>query len=183
MAQVTCESFDKGLASARMTPLMQWLRTLSLCPALRLALLTVLILGNGCRTAPKAPPFVVSGPGWHVREGQALWRPGRQFPELGGELVMASHEDGRCMIEFAKTPVPLVLAQTSRTNWLIKFPSRSMSFAGHQPPPARFAWLYLSGALAGDSLPSALHFQRKPDSGWRLENARSGEVVEGFLGP
>jgi hypothetical protein len=97
--------------------------------------------------------------------------------------VMASHEDGRCVIEFAKTPMPLVLAQTSRTNWYIGFPAPRMSFAGSQPPPTRFAWLYLAAALSGDSLPAALRFQRKADGGWKLENTRSGETVEGFLGP
>jgi len=150
--------------------------------ALRLVLLTVPMLSAGCRTASEAPSFTVTGPGWRVQEGQALWRPGRQFPELGGELVMASHEDGRYVIEFAKTPLPLVLAQTTRTNWLIGFPARRMSFAGRRPLPARFVWLYLPMALAGDSLPSALRFQRKADGSWRLENTRSGETVEGFLG-
>ena len=96
---------------------------------------------------------------------------------------MASHEDGRCAIEFAKTPLSLVLAQTTRTNWLIAFPPRRMSFAGRRAPPTRFAWLYLHAALSGDSLPATLRFQRKPDGGWRLENTRSGETLEGFLAP
>ena len=162
---------------------MQWFKARFPGPALRLALLTIPMFSVGCRTASEAPLFKAAGPGWHVQEGQALLRPGRQFPELGGELVVASHEDGRCIIQFAKTPLPLVLAQTTRTNWRIEFPPRRMSFGGHQPPPARFAWLYLSAALCGDSLPATLRFQRKPDGGWRLENTRSGETVEGFLGP
>lgn len=152
-------------------------------PALRLVLLAGFLLSAGCRTATQSPLFTTSGPGWHVQEGQALWRPGRRYPELGGELVMASHEDGRCAIQFTKTPLPLVMAQTTRTNWLIEFPPQRMSFAGRRAPPTRFAWLYLSAALSGESLPSTLHFQRKPDGGWRLENTRSGESVEGFLAP
>ena len=151
--------------------------------ALGLALLAGLLLSAGCRTATQSPLFTATGPGWRVQEGQALWRPGRGFPELGGELVMASHEDGRCAIEFAKTPLPLVLAQTTRTNWLIAFPPRRMSFAGRRAPPTRFAWLYLHAALSGDPLPATLRFQRKPDGGWRLENTRSGETMEGFLAP
>jgi len=162
---------------------MQSCKVRSLGPALRLALLTVPMLFAGCRTAPQPPLFIAAGAGWRVQEGQALWRPGRQFPELAGELVVASHEDGRCTIQFAKTPLPLVLAQTTRTNWLIEFPPRRLSFAGRRPPPTRFAWLYLSAALSGDSLPSPFRFQRKPDGGWRLENTRSGETLEGFLDP
>ena len=161
---------------------MQSFKARSSGPALGLVLLTAVMLSAGCRTAGKAPLFTATGPGWRVQEGQALWKPGRQFPELGGELVMASHEDGRCVVQFAKTPLPLVMAQTTRTNWRIEFPPRRMSFGGRQPPPVRFAWLYLAAALSGDPLPSALRFQRKPDGGWRLENTRSGESVEGFLG-
>lgn len=155
----------------------------SLGLALRLALLAMPVLLGGCQTTPHPPLFVATGPGWRVQEGQALWRPGRELPELGGELVVASHADGRCAIQFAKTPLPLVLAQTTRTHWLIEFPPRRMSFTGGRPPPARFGWLHLAAALAGEPLPASLRFQRKPDGGWRLENPRSGETVEGFLGP
>jgi hypothetical protein len=162
---------------------MQWSKARFVGSAFRLALLTGLGLFVGCRTTPQTPLFVAEGPGWRVQEGQALWRPGRQYPELAGDLVMATHEDGRCAIQFAKTPLPLVLAQTTRTNWLIEFPPQRMGFRGHRPSPTRFAWLHLSAALAGESLPKALRFQRKPDGGWRLENPRSGEMVEGFLGP
>ncbi len=162
---------------------MQWVKSLSFGLLLPSALLSMAMLSAGCRTTAKAPLFTASGPGWRVQEGQALWRPGRQFPELGGELVVASHADGCCAIEFAKSPLPLVLAQTTRTNWLVEFPPRRMSFDGRCPPPTRFAWLYLPAALAGESLPSGFRFQRKPDGGWRLENTRSGETVEGFLGP
>jgi hypothetical protein len=97
--------------------------------------------------------------------------------------VLASHEDGRCLVQFAKTPMTLVLVQTTRTHWLIQFPPRQMSFSGHRRPPVRFAWLHLHAALAGKQLPSALRFERKPDGGWRLENTRSGETLEGFLAP
>jgi len=162
---------------------MQWFNARSLGSALRLALLAVPMLSAGCRTASQAPLFTAAGPGWRMQEGQALWRPGRQLPELGGELVMARHEDGRCIVQFAKTPLPLVLAETTRTNWRIEFPPQRMGFGGRQPSPARFTWLYLSAALSGDALPAALRFRHKSDGGWRLENTRSGETVEGFLGP
>jgi len=96
---------------------------------------------------------------------------------------MASHEDGRCFIQFAKTPMTLVSAQTTRAHWLIQFPPANMSFTGGGRPPTRFAWLYLGAALAGEPLPKALHFEIKPEGGWRLENSRSGETLEGFLAP
>ena len=146
------------------------------------ALLAVLMLSSGCQTATKSL-FTATGPGWHVQEGQALWRPGREYPELGGDLVLASDEGGRSLIQFAKTPMTLVSAQTTLTNWLIRFPAQQMGFSGHGPGPTRFAWLYLHTALAGEPLPSSLRFERKPDGGWRLENTRTGETLEGFLSP
>ena len=152
-------------------------------PVLWLALLTIAMFSSGCRTTTETSLFTTSGPGWHAQEGQALWRPGRGLPELGGDLVMVSHEDGRCAIEFAKTPLSLVSAQTTRTNWLIQFPAGRMGFTGRRQPPARFAWLYLHAALSGEPLPPPLRFERKPDGNWRLENTRSGETLEGFLAP
>ena len=164
---------------------MQWIKAFPIDLLPRWAALGVFLACAGCYTAPKAPLFTVSGPGWHVQEGQALWRPKRDFPELGGELVMARDDAGRCMIQFAKTPLPLVLAQTTQERWRIEFPPRRLRFGGAQPPPSQlaFTWLYISSALSEQPIPDYFYFERKPNGGWRLENTRSGETVEGFLGP
>jgi hypothetical protein len=138
---------------------------------------------TGCLTATSDSLFTVSGPDWHTRQGQAIWRPGRHYPELGGEVIVASHPDGRCAVQFIKTPIPLVLAQTSPTHWLIEFPPRHMSFSGKNNPPSRFLWLHLGAALAGEALPGKLRFSRKADGGWKLENMKSGETLEGYLEP
>jgi len=171
-------------------------------PFLWSALLAVLMLCGGCQTATRFL-FTATGPGWHVQEGQALWQPGREIeklptpkhaadaspqpghrlPEFGGDIVVATHEDGRCFIQFSKTPMTLLSVETTRTNWLVQFPMVRMSFTGRGAPPVRFAWLFLHAALAGEQLPSPLRFERKPDGGWRLENTSSGETLEGFLTP
>ncbi len=145
-------------------------------------MLAVLLLATGCKTSTTSL-FTASGPSWHVQQGQALWRPRSGFPELGGDLVMASDDAGRCFLEFSKTPMTLVSVQTTPKQWLIQFPPRDYSFTGHRRPPARFLWLHLPAALAGQPPRSPLRFERKPDGGWRLENTSSGESVEGFLGP
>jgi hypothetical protein len=157
--------------------------TRSLAPALWLALLVGLVLSAGCRSASQAPLFTATGPGWRVQEGQALWRPRRGYPEIGGDVVLASHEDGRCLIQFAKTPMTLVSAQTTGTNWLIQFPPARLSFRGRRQPPTHFGWLYLYAALSGQPLAPPFRFEREPDGGWRLENPRSGETLKGFLAP
>ena len=136
----------------------------------------------GCQTS-KQSLFTAAGPGWHVQQGQALWRPQRESPEFGGDLVLASDDAGRCLIQFDKTPMTILFAQTTSTNWLIRFPQRQMGFSGRGPGPLRFGWLYLPAALAGKPLPKPLQFERKVDGGWRLENSRTGESLEGFLSP
>jgi hypothetical protein len=145
-------------------------------------LLADLLFLCGCQTSTQSL-FPATGPDWHVQQGQALWRPQRGLPEFGGELVLATDDAGRCLIQFDKTPMAILSAQTTSNRWLIKFPQRQMSFSGHGPGPSRFCWLYLETALAGKPLPKQLHFENKPDGGWRLENSRTGETLEGFLSP
>jgi hypothetical protein len=169
-------------------------------------LLALAGLCGGCQTSGKSL-FIASGPGWHVQEGQALWRPGTGYPELAGDLVLATHADGRSLLQFSKTPLSLVTAQLTPTHWLIEFPPAGIGFSGMRQPPVglgdtrlrapkdapsgdankrpstRFLWLYLSAALSGQPLPPQLRFERKPDGGWRLENARVHETLEGFLAP
>jgi hypothetical protein len=161
---------------------MRVLESRLLCLVLWVAALPIFMLSAGCQTSVKSL-FIASGPGWHVQEGQALWRPRHGYPEIGGDVVLASHEDGRCLIQFAKTPMSLVMAQTAGTNWLIQFPPARMSFSGRGKSPTRFAWLYLHTALSGGQLPPPFRFEREPEGGWRLENTRSGETLKGFLAP
>jgi hypothetical protein len=146
------------------------------------ALLASLAICSGCVSSSKTL-FTATGPGWHVQEGQALWRPGRSYPEIGGDLVFVTHQDGRSLVQFAKTPMSLVSGQTTSNRWLIQFPPRHLGFSGRRPAPTRFAWLYLAPALAGEPLPPAFRFEREPEGAWRLENTHTGETLEGFLAP
>ena len=149
---------------------------------IRLLLLASLAFLCGCQTATQSL-FTTAGPDWHVQQGQALWRPKSGLPEFGGDLVLACYDAGRCLIQFDKTPMAILSAQTTSNRWLIKFPQKQWSFSGHGNAPKRFSWLYLPAALAGQPLPKPLHFETKPDGGWRLENSRTGETLEGFLSP
>src|SRR5213593_2130154 len=69
----------------------------------------VSVLGCGaCRTAPPLAPANLSEPGWRIREGQAVWRPKIEAPEIAGELLVATHPNGQTFLQFTKTPLPLV---------------------------------------------------------------------------
>ena len=145
--------------------------------------LVLALLGGGCMTSPDKTLFTTTGPGWTVRQGQAIWRPGFKYPELAGEIVLAENADGRRSLQFTKTLLPVTLAQTTSTNWLIQFPPQRLGFSGRGQPPLRFTWLYLPAALAGETLPDNFKFTPLPASGWRLENRRTGEFMAGFLSP
>jgi hypothetical protein len=150
--------------------------------AFTVILFSSLLFLCGCQSPTKSL-FEATGPDWHVQQGQALWRPKTGLPEFGGDLVLASDAAGRHLIQFDKTPMAILSAQITSNRWLIKFPAQNMSFSGFGQGSARFGWLYLPAALDGKPLPKIFKFERKPDGGWRLENSRTGETVEGFLSP
>ena len=141
-----------------------------------------LVVVTGCRTAPQNL-FTADGSSWHVQQGQALWRPRSGMTEIGGDLVLASDETGRCLIQFDKASMELFSAQSTSNRWLVAFPQGQLRFSGHGSGSPRFSWLYLRAALAGKPLPKPLRFERTRDGGWRLENSFTGETLEGFLSP
>ena len=152
---------------------------------LPLAGLLTLLLGAGCQTNSRPlPPVNLAEPGWTLRQGQAVWRSRRDAPELAGEILAASNTDGRALIQFTKTPLPLVCAQlTAEGGWQVELiPQKNLS-TGQGVPPARLAWLQLARALNGLSVPPSVEFIRSQNGGWRLLNRDSGESVTGFFNP
>lgn len=158
------------------------MRFLKASPAciLQLFFLASFLFFSGCATTPENL-FTVSGTGWTVQQGQALWTPRRGAPQIGGDLVVATDSYGRALVQFEKMPLSLVTAQVSPEFWTIRFPQGGGFWKGHQPAPTRTIWLYLPAALAGKPLPEPLHFNQEHGGNWRLENPKTGEILEGFL--
>lgn len=144
---------------------------------------TSLMFFCGCATAPPQNLFTISGPGWQIEQGQALWTPRQGAPQFGGDLVLATDTNGRSFVQFDKTPLTIVTAQVTPRQWLLRFPQGGGTWTGHGHPPTRTVWPYLAAALAGKPLPKPLHFEQKPGGNWRLENEKTGEILEGFLSP
>ena len=147
--------------------------------------LAVAIIGlsAGCLSPPSFPREDLSEVGWHTRQGQAIWRPGRRAVELAGDLVLATHPDGRCVLQFSKDPISLVSAQATTNAWRIEFGSGQRRFAGRGKPPGWLVWFQLARIHTAHSQPSACWAETR-DAGWlRLENRGTGEVLEGFLSP
>lgn len=146
------------------------------------ACIFVLALLVSCRTPPPLPSIQLSEPGWHLRQGQAVWRPGRGKPELAGDLLFAAHNDGRFWIQFTKTPFPLVTARRDGTVWQIEFQGHH-PFSGKGEPPKRFVWFEVPRIAAEQTPASPWRMEKISKESWRIENPRTGESLEGFVGP
>jgi hypothetical protein len=147
------------------------------------AFMLVALFGTSCRTASPLPPVNLSSPGWHVQQGQAVWRPSRARPELTGELLLATNANGSYFVQFSKNPFPLASARCDAGTWQIEFGDGRHIWRGHGEPPRRFAWFQLPPALVGRAAATPWRFTRLTDGSWRLDNPRSGEFLEGQFFP
>ena len=150
-----------------------------------LLLLLLLLAGllTSCSSTPKTlAPTDPSGVGWKVRQGQAIWRPARGQPELAGELVIGSRGDEDRLVEFIKTPFPLVVAKSAFAGWELKFGADGPRFSGRGAAPDRWIWFHLRDCLeARRSPPPGWTLTAQPQGRWRFENRSSGESLEGYL--
>jgi hypothetical protein len=142
-----------------------------------------LLLATGCGTVPAVPPADLSQPGWTTRQGQAVWRPGKAAPELAGDLVVATRDDGSCFIQFAKTPLPLVTAQVTTNAWRLYIVPTDTTRSGGGEAPLRVVWFCLPRCLAHLSPGKPWRWETLQDNGWRLSNPTTGESLEGYLTP
>src|SRR6185369_312406 len=141
---------------------------------------SLLVCLGACRTGPPLPKVNLSEPGWKIQQGQAVWHPRRNAPELAGDLIVATRPDGSTLVQFTKTPFPFAVAQTTSNRWQIEFPPQNRRFSGPGKPPARIVWFQLVNALAGKPIAKNWTWQDSPTA-WRLENKSTGESLEGFL--
>jgi len=135
---------------------------------------------SGCMTAGPLPKVNLSEPGWTVRQGQAVWRPKREAPEIAGELLVATRPDGSASVQFTKTPIPFAIAQMTPNAWQIDFPPDNRHYAEHGSPPARIIWFQLAKAVLGKPIAKGWTWQNS-DNNWQLKNPSSGESLEGYF--
>jgi hypothetical protein len=141
------------------------------------------LLCVSCRTGAPLPPADFSAPGWSLRQGQAVWKPLKDRPELAGDLLLAVNTNGNYVVQFTKTPFALASAEVSDGRWRIDFGSGQHVWGGRGVPPGRFVWFQLAPALAGQAPGAPWTFAQHTDHSWRLENARTGESLEGVFFP
>jgi hypothetical protein len=141
--------------------------------------LVALVVCAGCRTSHPMPPADFSAPGWQVQQGQVVWKPLQNHPELAGDLLLATNVNGDFFLQFSKMPFSLATAQVSGDQWQIEFGADKYSWHGHGTPPTRFAWFQLPHALRDPNDGGNWQFTRVETNSWRLENSHTGETLEG----
>ena len=94
--------------------------------------------------------------------------------------MVATRPGGDELVQFTKTPFPLVIAQKAANHWQIQFSTENKRFSGLGQPPARLIWLWLSPALSGDLPPKKWSWHQNED-GWHLENPATGESLAGYF--
>ena len=154
------------------------------CRTLAALCLALIVPGfTACRTPAPLAPVDLAAPGWILRQGQAVWQPGPDTPEIAGDLLVAMRSDGSAFVQFTKSPLTLAVAQRTPMQWQIEFPMQNRRYTGQGRSPDRLIWLHLSDALSGNRPPVPWTWQLREGDGWLLRNDRTGESLEGFLAP
>jgi len=144
---------------------------------------TLIIWLAGCQTVPTLPPVNLSSGDWTLRQGQVVWSARHGAPEIAGELVVATNGEGRAFVQFTKTPLPFVVAQSTTNSWQLESVPNNQTYSGRGNPPTRALWLWLPRCLAGVTPPKPITWTSNADNGWRLQNNATGEFLEGYLSP
>ena len=88
------------------------------------------------------------------------------------------------MVQFIKTPFPIVLAQGVEGVWQIDFGPEGRRFTGRGTPPDRFIWLQVPRWIEfGAGLPRNWTFEQLQPRVWSASNRRTGETLEIHLDP
>jgi hypothetical protein len=147
--------------------------------SLILALVAVAV--TGCRTIGPLPALDINQPGWTVRQGQAVWKSKAAAPEIAGELVLATKPDGSSFLQFTKTPLPFVVAQTTSNSWQLQFVPENRTFSARGKPPARLLWLQLPRCLLGQCDEKRFEFSMLKTGNRFLRDIKTGESIEFYL--
>lgn len=142
--------------------------------------LVLCLLACGCASAPKTEqaPIDTSAPGWEMRQGQAVWKPGADKPEIAGDVVLSTHAaSGTAHIIFSKT-LPIVSGRLGSGAWSIDFAPENKSYSGHGDPPKRIVWLQMLRALEGSKSPERWKVIHPSTDYIALEDLDSGERLE-----
>jgi len=148
-----------------------------------LAILFSVLFLCSCHSIAPLPPVNLSEPGWKLQQGQVVWTPKRNAPEIVGDVMVATQPDGRAFAQFTKTPLPIITVQKTANTWSLDAPLENRHYAYPGQPPARVLWFQLIRHTVGEPLGKDWKWSDTADGGWRLENLSTGEIAEGAFNP
>ena len=140
--------------------------------------LLLLIIVSGCGTTP---PTNLSEPGWQRYSGQGVWKAKLGNPEITGDAVFAVNHDGRVLLEFGTNAQMLVKAELSPRDWHLAYIQERRHYSGTGIPPKDLTWIYLLRALEQIEPPKEYIIWRTFEGGTRIENKRTGEVINLYI--
>jgi hypothetical protein len=143
----------------------------------------VALLVVACETIPPIQPVDLSQPGWHVRQGQGVWKPSKEQPELAGDILVATADNGDFFVQFTKNPFTMAMARKQGSRWQIEVGEGQRRWSGAGSPPRGFAWCELPRAAAGTPVESGWVFRSVDAENWVLECRSTGERLEGYFQP
>lgn len=144
------------------------------------------LFGLGCVAAGliacalSAPPLKkvdLEDPGWRIWRGQALWKPGAERPTLAGDIIVARHQNGDILVNFSKSPLPLVTARTAGGTWRFDIVEGGRFYSGRGSPPKRIVWFFLPALLDGETMPKNWKAEMTEKSVWAVRNQQTGETI------
>ena len=135
--------------------------------------------GAACASpaARQAAAVDPSGPGWTVRQGQALWKPETDKPEIAGEVVLSTHPSAGSYVQFSKT-LPILSGRIGPAGWEFDATAENKRYSGRGNPPKRIVWLQLLRVLEGQEVSERWTVARPSNDFVTLENQFTGERLE-----
>ncbi len=128
----------------------------------------------GCRTSGSLPVVDLTAPGWTVRQGQAVWQPDGDKPDIAGDVVISTHPSGGSYVQFSKT-LPILSARIGPAGWEFETIPEKKRYSGSGTPPRRIVWLQLLRALEGQEISQRWKVANPSPQFIALEDEHSGE--------
>jgi len=122
-------------------------------------------------------------PGWAIRQGQAVWVAARHEVGVAGELLVGTHPDGSCWVQFAKPPFNLYTAQRAGNRWHIESEQGRRRRSGRGVPPSHLIWFQIARCLDGKSPDPGWEFSAGTNREWVLTQVETGQELKGYLLP
>lgn len=149
---------------------------------LRLSLLMIALAGlvlAGCAALPQKalPPLNTSAPGWNVQQGQALWKPAEDKPEIAGDVVVSTHPQAGSYVQFSKT-LPILSARLAPEGWEFHAIPEDKRYSGGGKPPRKLVWLQMLRVHEGQEISERWTVARPSDQFIVLEDPFTGERLE-----